>query len=85
MPDIYHRVKIYGKKKIRRPFGDPTPRFDKFEENLADQVLQAYGGLSGVQLSALTHQQVSPWHQTWNGKGKNSVIPNDLIQAHFFE
>ncbi len=85
IPDVYHRVKVYGNRRLQRPFGDPPPGFDKLEANLAGQVLEAYGEFSGVQLSALTHQPGSPWYRTWHERGRNAVISNDMIQEHFLE
>jgi len=53
-------------------------------KNLIDGVIDFYGDLSGVQLSALTHKRGSPWHKTYRGIGRNwSLIKDDTIYKYF--
>ena len=47
------------------------------------QVHEQYGILTGVQLSRLMHAPGTPWHEVWYGPGRNSTIPNHLIQKHY--
>ena len=45
-----------------------------------------YGQFNGWQLFELTHRKGTPWHATWNEKGKNFhgvTIPNAEIATHF--
>jgi uncharacterized phage-associated protein len=53
------------------------------EKTVVDAILSAYGKLSGLRLSSLTHRPGSPWERTWNTYGKNAVIPQDLIRVHY--
>lgn len=57
--------------------------FSSHEEHLIDQVLQKYGSLTGIQLSALTHASGSPWDVTYRRFGQNSVIPKELIRDYY--
>jgi len=83
IPDVYHKVKIHGRLPIRKPLDFPFPEFDAREENLVTQVEDVYGGFTGIQLSQLTHEKDSPWFQIWHRFGRNTIIPNPLIQKHF--
>ena len=85
IPDVYHRVKKFGNEPIVAALGCATPDFDSFEKNLIDQVLDVYSDFSGVELSTLTHQPDTPWHMVWHKKGRNALIPNNLILMHFSE
>jgi uncharacterized phage-associated protein len=60
--------------------GDP---FNKGVKDLLDEVWRVYGDLSAVQLSNFTHQQGSPWEQTWKPDSTGLVISDDLIKDYF--
>lgn len=85
IPDVYHRVKIYGRDPIEQPLGFRTPEFDNYETDLIDQVLEVYKGFSGITLSSITHEPGTPWDEIYHTHGQNAVIPNKLIQKHFSE
>lgn len=95
---VYHEFKEYGNQPIKKQatvltvLEDDvqiiTPSVDDVDSKLfLDSVWNTYSKYSGLQLSTLTHQSDSPWDIVWNkqgGKNKNgSIIPNDLIQAHY--
>ncbi len=52
---------------------------------LLDRIWEVYGGLSGVQLSNLTHAEGSPWAITYakNPGQRHLVIDDELIKADF--
>lgn len=55
------------------------------EEAIIAHVWKRYGGLSGSQLSALTHQRGTPWSNTYWKRGKSTCIAQDEIRQHFDE
>ena len=82
--DLYHSLKKYGKDQVQ-----VIPRFRRAtctqeESAMIDGVLTQYGGLSGMQLSSLTHSSGSPWYQI---KSENlpgdGTIPNDMIKQYY--
>ncbi len=86
LPDLYRLVKTYGADPIPRTLGaGGMPQLDETEHDLVGQVYERYGGMSGVRLSALTHQPGTPWAQSWNPEVWNHQIPNDLIQEHYVQ
>jgi uncharacterized phage-associated protein len=54
-------------------------------KRLLDLIWHAYGKLTGIQLSNLTHEPGSPWYVTWQrAEGRKNVdIPDDLIRRYF--
>jgi len=93
---LYHELKKFG----NRPIGELVPRLrgtrlevprvhedDEEALRLLDRVWNVYKDYTGVQLSNLTHQEDTPWGQTWEQtKGHRNVrIDNHLIEEHFRE
>ena len=83
IPDVYDEVKSYGRKPITELIDFPLANFDFIEEDLVGQVYRAYEDFSGIQLSQITHEPDTPWHKIWNQYGRNTIIPNSLIEEHF--
>ena len=46
-----------------------------------------YGTMSGYQLSEISHEPGTPWHQVWHEQGgkerRNTVIPDGLIRDYY--
>lgn len=85
-PDLYHAVRRYRAEPIAAPIpgGDDPEDFSDDEDQLISSVFSAYGKLSGIQLSNLTHLPNTPWSMTWDGGfGQNAVIPDELIADHY--
>ena len=92
IPPLYNSLKSHDNGIITEPIrrkDDLTGEIflvkepqTEYVEKLLQSVWEAYGHLSGAQMSYLTHQPKTPWDQTWKNK-KFSVIPNHLIKEHF--
>ena len=83
IPDVYHEVKVHGRKPITAPIDFPQAELDSTESDLVQQVHKAYEDFSGIQLSQITHEPGTPWHKIWNEHGRNTIIPNSLIEEHY--
>jgi uncharacterized phage-associated protein len=85
VPSLYHAIKQFGAGAVRWPIEGDTDPQEISAEGLAliKAVYEAYGRLSGVQLSNMTHQPNTPWSQAWTSAGKNAVISNNIIQDHY--
>jgi uncharacterized phage-associated protein len=57
------------------------------EKDVIERVWRRYGQYSAFKLSDLTHKPGTPWYETYfgDGEGKNAVIPNGRIRAHYVE
>lgn len=91
---LYDRVRKFGSGAVQGPLptgGMPwAPRdaaVDAQTAPLLDSVWEGYARFSGVQLSAMTHQDGTPWHEAWVGQGGHAryfaEIDDELIQRHY--
>ena len=102
VPQVYKEFRGYGNAPIRflavRPSEDLTPvpidfpNTDPNEVELAKKLIldvwSAYGHMSAVQLSALTHQRGTPWSKvTSDGSdvGANKKIATEEIKHYYDE
>lgn len=85
IPDVYHGLKRHGTRPVNVLQDFPSSDFDELETDLIEQVFDVYSDFTGVQLSQLTHARGTPWYQTWYRTGRNSIIPDELIEEHFSE
>lgn len=103
IPSLYHALKIYGNGPITEKISDfdvslagetislnthqvPTPP-DKHIRRFLDSIWKRYGKFSATQLSLLTHQPDTPWHETWEKYKAKYIkgvdIPEVLIKKHY--
>ena len=84
VPTIYHVYKSFGGRQIEAMPTDQAHVFDADQTRLVAAVLLAYKEYSAWDLSAITHQPGTPWHEVYKGgRGEGSIIPNKLIQKHY--
>ncbi len=94
IPDLYRKISHYGRRTIDAPIpnygvpGDPqNPVPHQSTLALLDRVWNSYKQYSGVQLSAMTHQNGTPWDRIWRESGgdnySGAIIPNELIEQHY--
>ena len=84
MPHLYHTTKEWGRNVI------PFDKIDAEQKSIdgdgskfLELVLNAYGHLSGIQLSQLTHQEGSPWHQVYRPDEFGIEIPERIIYEYY--
>jgi uncharacterized phage-associated protein len=83
IPELYRHLRQYGGRPVTRLLpSTEESEFSPLEANLIEQVFAQCGTYDGVQLSEMTHQIGSPWHQTWDPEVWNRVIPNEVIRAY---
>lgn len=92
IPNLYHDLKEWGNTPVQELLPVPVSRAgnpSREEKEIVDEVLNAYGDLSGIQLSNLTHASDTPWHKVYFDEGgqytDHAPIPNHLIKRHFME
>jgi len=96
-PSLYDALKFYGsgtvKDEIHRnnwasneAIRGPVVAEDFTAEETAiiQKVWEVYGDLEAFQLSALTHDENTPWSKSYDGT-RHKVIPNSAIREHFLE
>lgn len=84
VPSLYHAVSHFRARPVTELVPDTDPQTLSDEANaLIESVYNTYSPYSGIQLSNMTHMPNTPWSEAWNARGRNSVIPNDRIAAHY--
>ena len=92
---LYDRVKPYGRGAVQGllpvspfPWMIDAP-LDDTTRSLLEAVWSNYAGYSGVQLSAMTHLDNTPWSIAWNQQGGRNMyfapIDDSLIKQHYRE
>ncbi|WP_181303963.1 Panacea domain-containing protein [Rufibacter sp. XAAS-G3-1] len=93
VPSVYYSFKDFGGDAIRQmatgsnahdsaPIPLPNTELVPFLE----KIWEVYGQFSGIDLSAMTHQDNTPWKMIWDTQGQHSnnvIIPNDLIKEYY--
>lgn len=90
--DAWYRT-IEMKKDGSTGFRLRTPKLDDCSGDVAtakiviDRVWKVYRDYSAVQLSNMTHQSGTPWHEVWEAMGpakrKSQDIPDEKIKNYF--
>lgn len=84
VPSLYRAVSRYRAGPIDAPIPDPDPQqLSPEAAGLIRAVFDTYSPYTAVQLSNLTHMPDTPWSEAWNERGKNAVIGDDRIAAHY--
>lgn len=95
-PDLYDALKRYGPNSVNDMIhennwaifehikGDIVREdFDPEDESVIQAVFKSYGDLHAFQLSALTHNDGTPWDTVMKKEGDRASIPDKLIEDHF--
>jgi uncharacterized phage-associated protein len=96
VPSLYYDLKRFGARPVdrlaktidlatRARFAPQVDESDHLVRSLLERVWIVYGGLSGPQLSNMTHAPDSPWSavRERNPELLGVDIPNDEIRAYF--
>ena len=82
-PFLYSKLKSFGKNFVKEPLSTFKNEEIKDEDaQFLDKIWDIYGEKDGIYLSALTHQENTPWSITYP-RGENIVIPDNLIKEHY--
>ena len=84
-PTIYDRFK--GNGFIIETAKVKEEQFNESEKEIMQAVYENYSGLSGVELSTLTHSKGTPWYIAWHEEGGkkylNYPIKNEKIKRYY--
>lgn len=85
IPKLYKSLRKYGSSTVDEYLETEDKVINGSQEDeIIKAVFDNYGHYTGAQLSSLTHQQNTPWHETWNNR-QFSVINHDVIKKHYKE
>ena len=83
MPVLYYEYKKWGRSPIDYTVSDKENSISDNIKDFLKLVEEEYGRFSGVQLSALTHQKGSPWHQVYKTDVPGIEIPEQIIYKYY--
>lgn len=84
VPSLYRSVSRFRAGPITELISDTDPQeLSPQADSLIRNVYDTYSPYSAIQLSNMTHMANTPWSEAWSLRGKNAVIPNDRIAAHY--
>lgn len=92
IPSLYDKVKKYGSGAVRGPVKQAfpwsrDPQLNEQALSLLESVWKGYSRFSGLQLSNMTHQADTPWHEAWRERGghaaRHTQIDNSIIERHY--
>jgi uncharacterized phage-associated protein len=97
IPELYNEFKPFGKSPIKslatNMYVDDdleiikTPVYINKNDNeindLLETIWEKYKRYNGIQLSNMTHQDNTPWHQTYKNGIPNQNIKNDVIKRYY--
>lgn len=84
-PFLYSKLKDYGKSFVKEPiYSFKSEEINEEDALFLDKIWNIYGEKDGIYLSALTHQENTPWSLTYP-RGENIIIPDELIEKHYKE
>lgn len=85
IPKLYHALKHCKDGPVIAEINASELEFVDIETDLLQQVFEAYGDLSGIALSRLTHRAKTPWDEVYVPDASHIPIPNDIIEEHYKE
>lgn len=80
VPEIYENYKPYGCSPLYNDDQYKPIEMTPEEEDLFDQVYEAYGQFSALKLMQMTHNE-DPWKSVSPGYG--NIIPQEVIKKYF--
>jgi uncharacterized phage-associated protein len=83
IPKLYHAVKQFRGSPITVTLSAPQQELSAEADNIVEQVFDIYGSWTGPQLSHLTHEDGSPWAQTYDEDRLGVVIPDRVIRRFY--
>jgi len=83
IPDLYQAIKHRRDQPVELlPVNGLVP-MDEDDKAFVSAVYKAYRDYDGIELSALTHQDGTPWDLVYDKRFANEVISNDIIENHY--
>lgn len=85
IPDLYYVIKRYGTGAVNIDivslYAEHT--VNKQDSDFLRDIWNTYKDKSGVELSARTHRENTPWYQVHKMDTKNTVIDNAVIKGYY--
>jgi uncharacterized phage-associated protein len=86
IPELYHAIKRFGPSPVDPELIDlyAEQKVDDKTSGLVEKIWAAYGEMPATKLSAITHNEGTPWSKTWDGEYYKS-IDDRTIEKYYKE
>ena len=86
-PSVYRAFRQYGSSPITAKATDPFGQvydaaLSSGQKQIIESVVTSYGGMHAFALSGITHQEGTPWSDTYR-RGASADIPDRVIADHY--
>ena len=90
IPSVYQAFRVFRNSQITMMSPHTgNSELSKKDSELLDRIWDVYGDYDGIQLSAITHRENTPWDTVWNKQGGKyslgATIPDNIIETHYKE
>lgn len=82
IPNLYRNIKKFKDSPITEQIGDAS-KLEENKQNWVNKVYELYRGYNSLQLSSMTHQDNSPWHQVYKSDIRSIEIPDNNIKNYY--
>ena len=84
IPSVYHKYKSFRGHPIVVHMTNKSNEFTPTQNNLIEQVIEAYRNFDPWQLSGITHREGTPSQLTYeDGRGLEAIIPDEDIEEYY--
>lgn len=85
IPELYHVIKRFGTGNVDMDLLDlySENKVSKNDEKFLKAVWNFYKNHTGLELSSKTHEEGTPWYETYQSFVFNKIIENDLIEKYY--
>jgi uncharacterized phage-associated protein len=84
IPELYFAIRMFGSENVDpyvfKLYSGQKPNEET--RNFLDRIWNKYKGFKGLELSAKTHENNTPWSIVW-ARNKNGLISNEIIKDYY--
>ncbi|MBA5725485.1 Panacea domain-containing protein [Bombella favorum] len=85
VPELYEQIRHYKRNPVTTTLQAPTETLSPQMREVINRVFDTYKGMSGPELSTLTHLPNTPWEQIYNSQGAWAPIPDWMIERYYVD
>ena len=82
---VYDTYKVFGSHPIITKPKDHSSDLDRDQRQAVEFVMAVYVDFEDTELSAITHEEDTPWSRANESEGIGGVIPDESIREHYEE
>ena len=80
---VYDRYKVFGSHPISAEPQNHRTDLDREQRQIVEFVMKVYEDFKDTELSAITHEEDTPWSRANESDGIGGTIPEEGIREHY--